>query len=103
MNALDETGITWVWGSNKKGELGLGDCTPRQLPFPLLALKDKNLTHVKAGHHFSLAFCADAYRDNRRTKSEIEDLLAAPFHEAPTRNQKKETSHSRRSDSRTNT
>ena len=29
MCATDEEGILWVWGKNKKGELGLGDSTPR--------------------------------------------------------------------------
>lgn len=29
MSAMDEVGILWVWGLNKKGELGLGDNTSR--------------------------------------------------------------------------
>jgi len=41
MSVLDDAGIAWVWGLNKKGELGLGDCTPRQNPYPLLSLKEK--------------------------------------------------------------
>jgi alpha-tubulin suppressor-like RCC1 family protein len=39
--AIDQEGIVWVMGKNKKGELGLGDFVARQTPYPLLTLKGK--------------------------------------------------------------
>lgn len=99
MSALDETGITWVWGLNKRGELGLGDCTLRSMPYPLISLKEKSLTHVRTGHNYSIAFCAKRYKDNRRTKSEIEDLLGTSSFHSQSRSRVQETSF-KRSDSR---
>ena len=48
--------MVWIWGSNKKGELGLGDYTTRNAPFPLVGLQDKKITNVQAGYQFSFAY-----------------------------------------------
>lgn len=74
MSVLDEAGITWVWGLNKRGELGLGDSTTRQNPYPLLALKEKDLTHVQIGHNFSIAYSVRAKHHEKRKKSEIDPI-----------------------------
>lgn len=41
LSAIDDDGIVWIWGKNKKGELGLGDSVPRFTPYPLISLKGK--------------------------------------------------------------
>ena len=40
---MDNEGMAWAWGSNEKGELGLGDYTTRTTPFPLVGLKEKGI------------------------------------------------------------
>ena len=47
--ALDDSGFVWVWGSNADGELGLDDTVPRDLPAPVVALKNRKISHVQAG------------------------------------------------------
>lgn len=38
---IDNKGMVWVWGENKKGELGVGDYSSRSNPYPLANLKGK--------------------------------------------------------------
>jgi alpha-tubulin suppressor-like RCC1 family protein len=38
---IDDKGMVWVWGENKKGELGVGDYSSRSNPYPLANLKGK--------------------------------------------------------------
>ena len=40
---IAENGQVWTWGTNNRGELGLGDSDPRMVPFPVQALKGKNV------------------------------------------------------------
>ena len=47
---MDNTGMAWVWGSNSKGELGLGDYTTRKTPFPLVGLQEKGISEIQVGH-----------------------------------------------------
>lgn len=56
ISAVDMHGMVWIWGSNKKGELGLGDYTTRNAPFPLVGLQDKKITNVQVGYQFSFAY-----------------------------------------------
>ena len=42
--AKDINGVVWSWGTNKHGELGFGDNELRNNPFPILALKGKQVT-----------------------------------------------------------
>ena len=37
--AVDEEGLSWGWGENTHGELGVGDNEPRVHPYPILNLK----------------------------------------------------------------
>jgi hypothetical protein len=39
--AVDAKGLVWSWGTNKMGELGVGDNDPRIHPYPILTLKGK--------------------------------------------------------------
>ena len=48
--------MAWVWGSNEKGELGLGDYTNRTAPFPLVSLKEKGINCIEVGHQFSIGY-----------------------------------------------
>lgn len=52
--ALDSSGMVWIWGKNKKAELGLGDCADRDVPFPLCSLKDKRVCQVFAGKSYTI-------------------------------------------------
>ena len=52
--AVDEQGLAWSWGSNKFGEIGVGDNEPRVHPFPLLNLKGKTVTKVCCGDQFTI-------------------------------------------------
>jgi len=52
--ALKKNGIVMAWGSNEKGQLGLGsDAVYHQTPFPINELTD--ITHIDAGASHSLA------------------------------------------------
>ena len=53
---MDSDGMPWVWGSNDKGELGLGDYTTRTAPFPLVGLQEKGITSIVVGNQFSIGF-----------------------------------------------
>ena len=46
MCVMDADNMAWVWGANSKGELGLGDYTTRQAPFPLVGLQEKGITQI---------------------------------------------------------
>lgn len=41
--AVDRDGLIWTWGSNSKGELGMGDFEARPYPFPVSQLKSKKV------------------------------------------------------------
>lgn len=43
-SAIDSTSLVWVWGENKSAQLGLNDYTSRSTPYPLLSLKEKNVS-----------------------------------------------------------
>jgi alpha-tubulin suppressor-like RCC1 family protein len=47
--AIDNQGLVWVWGENKKGELGVGDYSARVHPYPLINLKGKSIQSVSIG------------------------------------------------------
>lgn len=53
---MDCDNMAWVWGSNEKGELGLGDYTKRVAPFPLVGLQEKGITQICVGKQFSIGF-----------------------------------------------
>jgi len=52
---IDETGLIWVWGDNKKGELGVGDYSSRVHPYPLVNLKGKKVKDMALGNGFAIA------------------------------------------------
>ena len=52
---IDDSGQVWTWGTNTRGELGLGDADPRMVPFPVIALKGKNVEQISCGGQFSMA------------------------------------------------
>ena len=39
---VDEEGRIWIWGENRKGELGVGDYSIRNNPYPLALLTGKS-------------------------------------------------------------
>jgi hypothetical protein len=47
--------LVWSWGTNNKGELGLGDIAPRIVPYPNSTLKNKMIASVIAGDGYSIA------------------------------------------------
>ena len=53
--ATDHKGLVWAWGSNKIGELGVGDKDPRVHPYPVLTLKGRKVTKICAGGSFVVA------------------------------------------------
>ena len=65
--AVDEQGLAWSWGSNKFGEIGVGDNEPRVHPFPLLNLKGKTVTKVCCGDQFTICL-------GRQVRKEIPGL-----------------------------
>jgi Regulator of chromosome condensation (RCC1) repeat len=46
--------MVWIWGDNKKSELGLGDSARRDAPFPLCSLKDKPVCRIFAGKSYTV-------------------------------------------------
>lgn len=65
--AIDDQGLAWTWGSNKYGEIGVGDYEPRVHPFPLLNLKGKTVTKVCCGDQFTICL-------GKKIKKEIPNL-----------------------------
>lgn len=53
--AVDAKGLVWSWGSNKQGELGVGDNDPRVHPYPILTLKGKVVNSIACGGKFVIA------------------------------------------------
>lgn len=53
--AIDRDGLIWTWGSNSKGELGVGDFEPRPYPYPVTHLKNKNVKSIACGGAFAIA------------------------------------------------
>ena len=53
--AIDQTGMVWVWGENKKGELGVGDYSSRVHPYTLVNLKGKVVESISIGKNFTIA------------------------------------------------
>lgn len=45
----DENNMLWVWGENKKGELGVGDLADRVDPYPLFSLQGKQINNFSIG------------------------------------------------------
>lgn len=48
--------MIWIWGENKQGQLGLNDYTNRTTPYPLLALKDKQINNVSLGSNYAIGY-----------------------------------------------
>lgn len=63
--ATDSDGKIWAWGSNRSGELGLGDCESRALPCCVSATRDTPVARVACGTSHVVALLASA-----REKSE---------------------------------
>lgn len=40
---IDNLNMVWMFGSNEKGDLGVGDYGKRIHPYPLVNLQDKNI------------------------------------------------------------
>lgn len=53
--AVDSKGLLWTWGTNKFGELGVGDNESRVHPYPVLTLKGKIVTQIACGGSFVVA------------------------------------------------
>jgi len=66
--ALDKAGVVWVWGPNRKGELGLGDCAERRTPSQMSGLTSKRITSVLASDGFSVALCKVDQQKRKTTK-----------------------------------
>lgn len=52
---VDEEGRIWLWGDNRKGELGVGDCSSRANPYPLSLLNGKAVSSISIGANFAMA------------------------------------------------
>lgn len=53
--AIDVKGLLWTWGSNVSGELGVGDNEPKVHPYPVTALKKKQVNTISCGSQFIVA------------------------------------------------
>ena len=51
--------MVWIWGDNKQAQLGLSDYTPRQTPYPLLSLNEKQIDSLHFGGNFAMAISRD--------------------------------------------
>lgn len=56
--ALDDKGKVWSWGSNRNGQLGLGDTENRGVPEPIEAI-DKRVISISAGSDHGAAVAQD--------------------------------------------
>ncbi|PWM15037.1 MAG: hypothetical protein DBX49_05395, partial [Clostridia bacterium] len=53
--ALKSDGTVWAWGSNARGQLGLGNNLDTSIPVCLEALRDQQVISISAGEYHSLA------------------------------------------------
>ena len=51
----DSSGMIWTWGENSQGELGVDDNQTKDKPYPVMALKSKNVTNLSWGGNFYFA------------------------------------------------
>ena len=66
--ALDNRGIIWCWGSNNKGELGVGDYESRSAPYPLINLHESRIAEVACGGEFAIAIVKRDPQQRRGSK-----------------------------------
>jgi alpha-tubulin suppressor-like RCC1 family protein len=59
--ALDEEGRIWLWGENRKGELGFVDLSSRTSPYPLSLLGGKVVSAISIGANFAIAIGMETY------------------------------------------
>lgn len=59
--AIDSAGNAYSWGSNKNGELGLGDYEPRFVPTQISALQGKKVTAISCGNNFVMGLGITIY------------------------------------------
>lgn len=69
--AIHENGSIWTWGSNSKGELGLGDMDARILPTMIKNLKGRKAGQVSSGGAFSIAISTPSELKIRRMMGEL--------------------------------
>ena len=67
--AIDVQGMVWSWGSNSKGELGLGDFEPQENPRPIFSLQGKNVKHLSCGAKFVIALGNDVTGSETKVES----------------------------------
>lgn len=93
--ALDAGGTVWIWGANTKGELGLGDSTPRQSPTPLSKFRNKKVDKVVASKYFSIAIVQKSShkKKNQENFSPVSRSYLSPRQSSP--RQKSPSTHKR--------
>ncbi len=60
-SAVHENGSIWTWGSNSKGELGIGDMEPRNGPTRIKNLRGRKAGQVSSGAAFSIAISTPSH------------------------------------------
>jgi X-linked retinitis pigmentosa GTPase regulator len=59
ITVLDIVGSVWAWGSNSKGELGIGNYESRVNPCLVAGLEGKRIRYIAAGENFVIALGED--------------------------------------------
>lgn len=72
---VDEEGRIWVWGENRKGELGVGDCSKRNNPYPLALLGNKAIKSVSVGANFAVAIGSENQKMDAETADKNNSLV----------------------------
>ena len=67
---MHENGSIWAWGTNSKGELGLGDMEPRVGPTRIKNLRGRRAGQVSSGGAFSIAISTPSELRARRVLGE---------------------------------
>ena len=68
--AISSTGSLFMWGPNKKGQLGVSDFQNRTLPNQVSHLKRKTIRSIALGKNFCLAIGKDVTDDEARRKKQ---------------------------------
>ena len=63
---VHDDGSLWTWGSNSKGELGLGDTNARLLPTKISNLRGRKAGQVACGGSFSISISTPSELKIRR-------------------------------------
>ncbi|CDW82033.1 UNKNOWN [Stylonychia lemnae] len=69
---MDNQKMVWVFGANKRGDLGVGDYGKRLHPYPLVNLQEKNVTDIQIGNNYAIAITEFMLEERKSEKKQTQ-------------------------------